>query len=598
MRQLYRAGDPGDGGRLTDTELVERFARRGDEAAFEVLLWRHGPTVLGVCRRLLRREQDVEDAFQATFLVLLRKAGSIGNREAVAGWLYRVAYRIALEARTRVARRAARETAGVEDLPGRPVPEPDAGELRLVLDEEVNRLPARYRLPVVLCHFEGKSSTEAARQLGCAEATVRTRLARARQRLRGRLVRRGLTVAAALAAVELPGDLTAAVPGRLADTTVRAAARSAAADVSPSVAALVQGGLRSMFLSRLKAVLVLLAAGVASGGAGVLAHRALAQRQADAHAPPAALAAAPRPQPPPAPRGPAAPFENDFGYSWLLAPFDVADNVAALARGDSTSSSIHWSGMSMVLHVHKRDGLVLTLSHAVPAEKPGLDYRVVAFDAARKRYPLYTATAGSSTRDGVRLYTGDYLLDPKALPADKVHDVGVEILTPQGRQAITARALGRAKAAGIEVLPPARVGGAYPFTLTAMDGKKLRSRDLRGKVVLIDCWSTTCLPCMEKMPKLKALYAKYHAAGFEVIGVNLDEDARKARKTCESRGLSWPQVFVPADEKTRELWYESAGLAGVPRLLLIDRQGILQADCRPDQLEEEVTRQMERPAGR
>src|SRR5262245_34870581 len=132
---------------LTDAELLERFVARREEAAFEVLVWRHGPKVLGVCRRILRHEKDAEDAFQATFLVLVRKAASIGKRQAVGSWLYRVAYRLALRAKALAAKRAARRTR-VADVPAaEPAPDPGRAELRPVLDEEVNRLPEKYRAP-------------------------------------------------------------------------------------------------------------------------------------------------------------------------------------------------------------------------------------------------------------------------------------------------------------------------------------------------------------------------------------------------------------------------------------------------------------------
>jgi RNA polymerase sigma factor (sigma-70 family) len=186
------AGTSRDGG-LNDGALLERFAKDQDQAAFEVLLWRHGPMVLGVCQRLLRVEQDREDAFQATFLTLARKAGSIANREAVASWLYKVAYRVALDARHLSSRIALHEKNGLElSAAGNDsVGQIAQRELYTLLDAAIQRLPRKYRDPVVLCYLEGKSQDEAGRELGWAKGTVSTRLIRARELLRQRLQRHG-----------------------------------------------------------------------------------------------------------------------------------------------------------------------------------------------------------------------------------------------------------------------------------------------------------------------------------------------------------------------------------------------------------------------
>jgi RNA polymerase sigma factor (sigma-70 family) len=193
ISRLRRVVQPEGRGELTDAQLLERFIRSRDEAAFEVLVWRYGLLVLNVCRRLLREEHEVEDAFQATFLVLVRKAGSIGKREALAGWLYRVAVRIALAARASGARRAVQEKKCFDERNAAVGPDPadDAirAELRPIIDAAVNSLPAKYRLPVILCYLEGKTYEEAARQLGWPKGTLSIRLSRGRDLLRKRLAR-------------------------------------------------------------------------------------------------------------------------------------------------------------------------------------------------------------------------------------------------------------------------------------------------------------------------------------------------------------------------------------------------------------------------
>ena len=191
-RYFRRLLSPRSASGLTDAQLLERFVADQDEAAFEILLWRHGPKVLGVCRRVLRHEQDAEDAFQATFLVLVRKAGSIGKRQSVGSWLYRVAYRVALRAKVSASKRNARQRV-ITDVPAaEAVPDLFSRDVALVLDEEVNRLPEKYRAAFVLCYLDGKTNEQAAQELGCPKGTILSRLAWARERLRVRLTRRGL----------------------------------------------------------------------------------------------------------------------------------------------------------------------------------------------------------------------------------------------------------------------------------------------------------------------------------------------------------------------------------------------------------------------
>jgi len=191
MQGLRQAAGSGEAGDLSDAELLRRWVARRDAAAFEVLLWRHGPTILCLCRRLLRDGHAAEDAFQAAFLALAIKAASIGRGEAVGAWLYKVAYRAALRARALVRPWQTLDPEAADVGAADPTGTADQHDLRTALDEELDRLPARYRAPLVLCYFEGRTNEEAARELGCPVGTVVSRLARGRQRLRGRLLRRG-----------------------------------------------------------------------------------------------------------------------------------------------------------------------------------------------------------------------------------------------------------------------------------------------------------------------------------------------------------------------------------------------------------------------
>jgi RNA polymerase sigma factor (sigma-70 family) len=268
LRLARRAAAVGGTGGLSDGQLLERFVALRDEAAFEALLCRHAPMVLGVCRRLLSHGHDAEDAFQATFLVLAHRARSIARRESVGSWLYGVAYRTALKARTETARRPRRAplvdfpaTSAVGDLAWQ--------ELCEALDEEVNRLAPRHRAPVVLCYFENKTYAEAARELGLAAGTVASRLARARALLRRRLLRRGLTLSAGLLGTLLAQNaLGAVVHTTLVRTTLQRVGSGVGALVSAPVTALTNGVLKTMLLTKLKiATALVVAAAVAGGGA-------------------------------------------------------------------------------------------------------------------------------------------------------------------------------------------------------------------------------------------------------------------------------------------------------------------------------------------
>jgi RNA polymerase sigma factor (sigma-70 family) len=295
---------------LSDAELLERFrAKRATaedatleaEAAFAALVARHGPMVLGVCRRTLADANDVEDAFQATFLVLVRRARSVRVRDSLGRWLYGVARRVAAKARARRERDRVR-TAPLEGDPVAPDDQADRIELLAALDEEVSRLPAKYQAPVVLCHLEGLTHAEAADRLRWPVGTVSGRLSRARNLLRDRLVRRGIAPGVALLTSE--GVLRAAVPELLATATVQAATRlaigggSPAGAVSASALALMNAVLRAAAVAKMRlaaVVLVALAVAGAALGAGVrgwVGARDLARDQVTGRAPTVASPAA------------------------------------------------------------------------------------------------------------------------------------------------------------------------------------------------------------------------------------------------------------------------------------------------------------------
>jgi RNA polymerase sigma factor (sigma-70 family) len=282
IRSLHRKAGASEGRRTRDEVLLERFIIGRDQSAFELLLWRHGPMVLGVCRRLLSDPHEAEDAFQATWLTFVKKAGSIVNREAVGSWLYQVAHRVALRARVGRARRARQERQVHQEVATAPMDVPaESGELGRVLDDELSRLPARQRAAFVLCCLEGKTGEEAARELGCPAGTVSSRLTRARERLRVRLTKRGLAPAAAGLTVALAGEgWSSPVSELLADTTLKAGrmfmlGEAAGGELSRRAVLLAEGVLRAMLLTRIKiATLLFVTVGILASG-GVVSHHAL-----------------------------------------------------------------------------------------------------------------------------------------------------------------------------------------------------------------------------------------------------------------------------------------------------------------------------------
>src|SRR5262245_61244913 len=261
---------------FSDRHLLERFLTHKAEAAFALLVERHGAMVLGVAWNVLHHRQDAEDVFQATFLVLARQAGSVRKRGSVGSWLHGVAYRLALKARASAAVRHRHETVAPERAPGETTDDLTWRELSGILHEELERLPDRYRAPLVLCYLEGMTQDQAAEHLGLAKGTLKGRLERARLLLRGRLDRLGLAPAVVLLA-DTYRPVGAALPAPVVTTTTRAAAAFAAgqtAGVSAQAAQLTEGALKTMFMTKLRSAAALLVAIIlVVAGIGVLASR-------------------------------------------------------------------------------------------------------------------------------------------------------------------------------------------------------------------------------------------------------------------------------------------------------------------------------------
>src|SRR5262245_57377941 len=284
IQRLRRAALVRDGSAQAAGQLLETYLTRRDEAALEALLARHGPMVWGVCRRVLGDYHDAEDAFQATFLVFVRKATSVTPRAMLANWLYGVAHQTALNIRASVRKRQRREQP-MANLPEPPVMDERVWrDIQPILDEEMSRLPDRYRVVIVMCDLEGKTRKEAARHLHCPEGTVAGRLARARGMLAKRLVKRGVAITGAASATLLVQHASCAcVPHAAMTATLGAASLFAAGNaaamgvISSKVVAATEGVLKAMIFSKLKVVVtVALALGFVVAGASVFSSRTAA----------------------------------------------------------------------------------------------------------------------------------------------------------------------------------------------------------------------------------------------------------------------------------------------------------------------------------
>jgi RNA polymerase sigma factor (sigma-70 family) len=365
LRHIYRLVGAPTEEEVGDGQLLERFVMRREEDAFALLLQRHGGMVLHVARRVLPNAHDAEDIFQATFLLLAKKAASIRKQDSVACWLHGVAYRLASKAKLQNERRLAREKQAVAMRKSTAGFEAAWLELQGVLDEELHRLPLKYQAPLVLCYLEGQTHEEAARQLGWPLGTVCGRVARARDRLRARLARRGLGLSAAVFGTVLAASgAGAGVPARLLGPTLQSALNYAsgatpAGLVSGRAAALAEGGLKAMTPNPLKILTVLLlTVTLVAAGAGTLTHLGGAARPA-----PEPRASAPRlkskPGQPARPRPVKKIPPVDHHADALAAPALARLGTARLWLGGQQISTLAFTSDSKTLATAGRDGQII-----------------------------------------------------------------------------------------------------------------------------------------------------------------------------------------------------------------------------------------------
>jgi len=562
---------------LSDHDLLQKFYGHGDgdEAAFHALLLRHGPMVLEVCRGVLGSEADAEDAFQATFLILARKASSIRKTASVGSWLHGVAYRTALKARARSAARRKFESRA----PVRPVSEPDDltwREVRQVLHEELAGLAERYRAPLVACYLEGKTQDEAAAQLGFAKTTLKERLEHGRSLLRARLVRRGLGPAAVLLATTWPSAGTSVgMPTAVLSSTIRAArlvAAGRAADpgtIPVAVAALSEGVLKSMSLTKLQtAVAVLLA--VVMAGAG--------------------LALAGRPDTtPPAAKTPVGADGKDAKKAGAAATADdKKDDKPALSGtwGKKDGAlKIEFADKGVMKIAPHGDSAALAVVCDYSVEKAGLVKAKVTGaegNGEAKKHVEERLPAGTK-------FTFQWTVKANTARLEELTGDKVELLKhllvgdfePAKDHKKRGHAGGQHNHHEQEAAPQGKVkvdDKVPDVSVRTLDGKGVSLSELRKDakrtktgVVVLMFWCTTCHSCRDVEELLAKLSKEYEGeAAVFALTANANEAAQDVIAFLKKKGLELPVVLDPGGG--------TADLFGVRRTtttVVIDGNGVL-----------------------
>jgi RNA polymerase sigma factor (sigma-70 family) len=596
--------------------------------------------VWGVCRRLLG-QHDAEDAFQATFLVLVRKASSIVPRERVANWLYGVARQTARYTRRAVARKKAREKQ-VKEMPETAVRRQDHWrDLQPLLDQELSRLPDTCREAIVLCDLEGRTRKEVARQLGLPEGTVASRLARARKMLSKRLARHGLAVSGGAAVVLSQHTASASVPpsvlaSTIKTTTVVAARRTATGVVSVKVAALAEGVLNTMFAKKIIGVAgLLLALGLLTAGGGVLTRQGLT---AEAFKPRAARNAKQDKQDSlqkPSP-GPSEPSRADrmkvLREAYIKARDQFSKDIqAGKIKADEDGKYPGWADVlekyaksaRKLIDEDSRDAAacdalvfsIADLGSGGYAADPGLYALLLEHHEASEKIASVLASApmdwlrtvaAKSPHANVRLWASYHLAeklyaDRKAKEAeplletvcrdDEAKKIGGYVM---GSLADTAKRL-------LFEIRRLNVGQEVPeIAGKDLDGKPMKLSECRGKVTLLVFWATWCVPCMHMVPHEKALAERYADKPFAIVGVNGDtlaeqgfeikgadgkvvDDTARVKEAVEKQKITWRSFrngqFTLATDWNVRAW---------PTIFLIDHHGVIRGKWKGDPGEKEL----------
>jgi thiol-disulfide isomerase/thioredoxin len=254
----------------------------------------------------------------------------------------------------------------------------------------------------------------------------------------------------------------------------------------------------------------------------------------------------------------------DFGYSWRVGP------------APTTLGNVNTNGLIRILETSTDGSLIATVARSLRPEEQ--DVRMVVFDDEARRYVLDQTRIGPHDDGGGPLVMERYRLAPDVLPAEEAKFYGFEALDIRRLGDVSRKALGTARDRGMHVLPLPVVGEHFEFALMSDDGELIDSRQLQGKVILIDCWATWCGPCMRGMPDLIKTYEKWHTQGLEIVGISFDEKSDVAEAAFRKLGIDWDLVVVPGGDESRTIWKEANRISSLPRVLLIDRDGVLRVD--------------------
>jgi RNA polymerase sigma factor (sigma-70 family) len=544
--------------RGNDAELIARYVQRRDEAAFALLVERHGPLVRGVCRRWLAQEADVEDAFQATFLVFAQRAGSIARPERLGGWLHGVAWRTARCLRTRLLRQRQREVSNSNGASNICVYDAEPNDLACLVDEELRRLPEKYRVPVILCHLQGQTRRQAAAQLAIPEGTLSVRLARACVILRRRLLRRGVAPAIATVAALTP-TADAALPAGLLQTTVAAAQQflchpHAQASLSASVVSLTRGVLHMLFLKRMSAAsaLILLVFTLGTGVGLFLnaqVHRPAAAQSPQSPYAPGALR--PSEQVPLNVRLPAVPGKNEIHLILHAKPDGSDVDLIGIAEGQEK------------LTAHSLEALEHYLRRLRAAE-PTMTKSLVIVPSPTLKAEALLKVNELCTRAG-------FTTSLSARPGDAV-------IQKPGNE------LGRA------------------FELSAQIVGQDKTYDIsqsRGKLVIVYYWNTTYAGRHDDFDKLKRLQNEFGSRNVELVSVILD-DAQKVGNDLNR--FPKPGIHLYRPGGTNSPMATKYGVAKSPTIFLIGRDGKLIAsgisiDDLQDAIQKNIDQQWQKSIG-
>lgn len=276
------------------------------------------------------------------------------------------------------------------------------------------------------------------------------------------------------------------------------------------------------------------------------------------------------------------------GWKWLLPP-------TAVDPQDKDSLDGEVPGGKFDFEWDDEKGLELQLEIKFEKQQSGADYeyRGVVFDVDGIRFDI-PQSSRSGGSDKLKLKA---MLPAATLPTSRIRRLAIEVLSPEDRAAIAAEGQRRARSSGVEVLPLPQTGKPYEFDLATIDGRRVSSAALKGKVVLIDAWATWCEPAMKMRPRLVEFYERNRGAGFEIVGVNFDDSLDVARKAVDEGKLTWPQVYVPDDAATRDLWVAS-GFENLPRLIVLDRSGTVRALSSPNDVFAEMEKALKSDSAR